>query len=327
MISSRIFLSKRLSWPPNISALNTGGFMLVEIKKDISLTPSESVLLDMHSFLNVINIISGELQVLEMLSGRPEAMDDCVKLCFQIKDGLTDPEKVIACARDIESHIDYITDKTRALINEFPKLEQEPDAVEAVENINSVLEILRIRAMEILARYEAPESWKNHDVQDLTRNFTDVFAAIEKNSKGKYRFVYNPAAWQPGSYLIMLVLEGDDQGLILMPPVFQDVMRDLIANARKYTRPGGKVLAGAVNDGKFLRFAVEDTGMGIPEDEIDKVVDFGFRASNADEKRTMGGGFGLTKAYHVTTRFNGRMWIDSAPEKGTRISIVIPVPE
>ncbi|MFW5730478.1 MAG: sensor histidine kinase [Desulfonatronovibrionaceae bacterium] len=301
--------------------------MLVEIKKDLSLTPGESVLLDMHSFLNVINIISGELQILEMLSKRPEAMNDCVNLCFQIKDGLTDPEKILACARDIESHIDYISRKTQALIHESPHLEQEPDAVEAMENINSILEILRIRALEILARYDAPEAWQDHDVQVLSQNFIDVFKAIEKNSKGKYRFAYNPAVWEPGAYLIMLVIQGNDQGQILMPPVFQDVMRDLMANARKYTGPGGKILAGAVNDGHFLRFAVEDTGMGIPEDEIEQVVDFGFRASNAGGKRTMGGGFGLTKAYQVTTGFNGRMWIDSAPEKGTRVSISIPVPE
>jgi|GEM_PF-2793617 len=40
----------------------------------------------------------------------------------------------------------------------------------------------------------------------------------------------------------------------------------------------------------------------------------------------MGGGFGLTKAYSVVRRFGGRMWIDSAEGRGTRITLRLPRP-
>lgn len=40
----------------------------------------------------------------------------------------------------------------------------------------------------------------------------------------------------------------------------------------------------------------------------------------------MGGGFGLTKAFFVTKRFQGRMWIRSAAGAGTRITIDLPMP-
>jgi len=56
------------------------------------------------------------------------------------------------------------------------------------------------------------------------------------------------------------------------------------------------------------------------------VVAFGKRASNVDDQATMGGGFGLTKAYLVSRQFGGRMWIDSRPGAGTRITISIPRP-
>jgi signal transduction histidine kinase len=111
-----------------------------------------------------------------------------------------------------------------------------------------------------------------------------------------------------------------------MPPVLQDVMRDLIANARKYTEPGGEITAGLVDNGKELRFVVADTGRGIPSDEVRQVVEFGKRGSNVDDKETMGGGFGLTKAYLVTRQFGGRIWITSRPGAGTRIAISIPRP-
>ena len=45
-----------------------------------------------------------------------------------------------------------------------------------------------------------------------------------------------------------------------------------------------------------------------------------------EDKATMGGGFGLTKAYLVTRQFGGRMWIASRPGAGTRITLSIPRP-
>jgi len=42
--------------------------------------------------------------------------------------------------------------------------------------------------------------------------------------------------------------------------------------------------------------------------------------------RTMGAGFGLTKAYYVTKQFGGRMWIASRLGVGTRITLIIPRP-
>jgi signal transduction histidine kinase len=47
---------------------------------------------------------------------------------------------------------------------------------------------------------------------------------------------------------------------IQTPPVFQDVFRDLVMNARKYSFPGGDVEASMINDGKFLTIEVSDNG-------------------------------------------------------------------
>jgi len=101
-------------------------------------------------------------------------------------------------------------------------------------------------------------------------------------------------------------------------------MRDLIANARKYTAQGGIIAAGLFEGLRELRFVVHDTGCGIPEPELRRVVEFGRRGSNVSNVRTMGGGFGLTKAYYVTKQFGGRMWIASRVDIGTRISITLP---
>jgi signal transduction histidine kinase len=163
-------------------------------------------------------------------------------------------------------------------------------------------------------------------IETLRADFLAVFAAIEKNSRGRYRILYNLARQERLDYYIDLKLESVDAPRLWMPAVFQDVMRDLIANARKYTPPGGRIAAALYAGSDALRFSIEDTGRGIPEDEIPAVVQFGRRASNVGDVRTMGGGFGLTKAFLTTRQFGGRFFIRSRVGVGTSIRIVIPRP-
>ena len=301
--------------------------MQVEIQKEIALTPEDSVLMDMHSLYNIINIISGELQILEMMSGDERALKDCVDLCFRIKDGMGSKESILENARSMDQHAGFIRKRLQDFLDSHPGLKDDPQAGESRANIDSVLGILRVRAREVVNRLDDPEKWKDHDLNQLKQNFLDVFSAMEKNSKGRYRFVFNLARQGPGDYFIHLNFESIQGNRINMPPVFQDVMRDLMANARKYTDPGGKVLAGLYDDGGNIHFLVEDTGCGIPENELEKVVDYKFRGSNVQEKRTMGGGFGLTKVYSVVRQFGGRMWIDSEEGSGTRITLRLPRPQ
>ena len=75
----------------------------------------------------------------------------------------------------------------------------------------------------------------------LHADFRSFFEAIEKNSKGRYRILYNAARKEQQDYYIDFKFETAGGGTLLMPPVFQDTMRDLIANARKYTAPGGSI--------------------------------------------------------------------------------------
>ena len=215
----------------------------------------------------------------------------------------------------------------RVVLETHPDTADDADAKDSVGNLQSVFAILDTRIRELLERVHSPGKWADHDIEQLTANFTNVLAAIEKNAKGRYRIVRNIAEQEQRDYMVNFVIESVDGNSIHMPSVLQDVMRDLIANARKYTEPGGEITAGLVDNGKELRFVVEDSGRGIPADEIQQVVEFGRRGSNVADKATMGGGFGLTKAYLMTRRFGGRMWIDSDPGAGTRITIGIPRPD
>jgi signal transduction histidine kinase len=300
--------------------------MEVEIKDLPELSREQAALIDMHSVVNIMNVLVNELEYLQEVLRKEEPLQPALDAVQQIHLRLRTSDDIGAELGDLLKCEDRVMEVVHAALAAHPDAADDPDVRDSVSNLQSVFAILDTRARELLDRVRAPERWTDHDVEQLTANFTNVLAAIEKNSKGRYRFVYNIAKQEPQDYIVNFHIESVDGATIHMPPVLQDVMRDLIANARKYTEPGGELTAGLIDNGKELRFVVEDSGRGIPPDEVQQVVAFGKRAGNVDDQATMGGGFGLTKAYLVTRQFGGRMWIDSRPGAGTRITIRIPRP-
>ncbi len=297
----------------------------IEITSNLDLTDGQRGLLDMHSFLNLMNILLGEIHILEMSFGTQHGFTQALQIAEQIKDDLGD-------VKSTKLHINQVDELSEQIYKGLSEGllvaeadDSNPEIKESLDNIRSVLAIMKVRSLEILARLEEPDKWVEHNIKDLKQNFIDVLAAIERNSKGRYSIVYNIASKDPEDYIVDLNIESIDNEVIYMPPVLQDVLRDIIANARKYSDPGGRISAGLIDDGKFLKIVVKDEGRGIPEEEIADIVNYGKRASNVGDKTTKGGGFGLTKAYFITRQFGGRMWISSEPGKGTMISIHIPV--
>jgi signal transduction histidine kinase len=299
--------------------------MEVEITDLPEPTRKQAALIDMHSVVNIMNVLLNELGYLQEVLGEEQRLQPALDAVQQVHRRLRDSDDLGADLGDLLECEDRVMGVVNAVVESRPEADA-PDVRDSVDNLRSVFAVLDTRVRELMGRLDSPEAWTEHDIERLTENFTRVLAAIEKNSKGRYRIVQNIAEQERQDYMVNFGIESVDGGTINMPPVLQDVMRDLIANARKYTQPGGEITAGLVDNGKELRFVVEDTGRGIPPDEVRKVVEFGRRGSNVDDKATMGGGFGLTKAYLVTRRFGGRMWIDSRPGAGTRITISIPRP-
>ena len=295
----------------------------MEINGDISLSLEQKNLVDMHSVLNVMNLIIYEFYSLSEHFPGSEELRDSKKIIQHIADDLRNKEKAIEDIKRIRENRIRIESNIRNLLERAPQ-ESVAAVKESVENIETIFSVLMERAEEIITRFEKNQKWVQHDIATLKTKFGHVFDAISKNSKGNYQIVSNLAQQDEKDYYVDLQISGSEGNTITMPLVFQDVMRDLIANARKYTSPGGKILAGLCDDGKSLRFVVEDSGMGIPEKQLEMVIQFGYRAPNVQEKRTMGGGFGLTKAYYITRRYGGRMWITSEIERCTRIEIRIP---
>ena len=99
---------------------------------------------------------------------------------------------------------------------------------------------------------------------------------------------------------------------------------NLLGNAIKYTADGGRISLQVEHQASEVRFNVEDTGIGIPADELPKIFDRFFRSSDLRVHDIQGTGLGLAFAQDVARLHGGRIDVTSELNKGSRFSLVIP---
>lgn len=108
------------------------------------------------------------------------------------------------------------------------------------------------------------------------------------------------------------------------PDKMRDVLQNLIDNAIKYTKNTGTVSVGVAMEKEELHFWVKDNGIGIPDDEKEKIFSRFFRANNAVHTETDGSGLGLFIAQSVIKRHGGKIWFESVLDVGTTFHVLLP---
>jgi signal transduction histidine kinase len=107
-------------------------------------------------------------------------------------------------------------------------------------------------------------------------------------------------------------------------PRLQQVMTNLVNNAINFT-PEGSVIVRVREKGKEIRVEVLDTGIGIPAEDLPRMFEDFFRASNVETKGT---GLGLSIAKRIVEAHNGRIWAESPCRetgKGSRFTFTLPI--
>jgi len=106
--------------------------------------------------------------------------------------------------------------------------------------------------------------------------------------------------------------------------LIEEAIINLLLNAIKYTPENGTVKLTASDNNKDIIIQVRDTGIGVPEDEIDKIFDEFYRASNARKIERDSTGLGLSIVKQVIERHGGRVWAQNNPDGGSTFSFTLP---
>jgi two-component system phosphate regulon sensor histidine kinase PhoR len=108
----------------------------------------------------------------------------------------------------------------------------------------------------------------------------------------------------------------------------EQVLVNLIHNAVKFTRAGGEIVllaepaSGFTPQGGFTRFAVRDTGIGIPDEDVPRIFERFYRV---DKSRTGSGtGLGLSIAKHIVEAHGGQIGVESIERQGSKFYFTIP---
>jgi two-component system phosphate regulon sensor histidine kinase PhoR len=103
----------------------------------------------------------------------------------------------------------------------------------------------------------------------------------------------------------------------------QLVITNLVHNALKFTPVGGNVtVRGALRD-DGVHITVEDTGIGIPQEEQSRIFERFYKADRARSGR--GTGLGLAIAKHIIQAHGGRIWVESEPNVGSAFTFTLPL--
>ncbi len=102
------------------------------------------------------------------------------------------------------------------------------------------------------------------------------------------------------------------------------ILTNLISNAIKYSPEGAPVHVDVRRDAGEVSVAVTDRGIGLTEEELDKLFQKFFRADSTDVRKTPGTGLGLFITKNLVDLHGGRIWVTSEPGEGSTFTFTLP---
>ncbi|MCG7406664.1 HAMP domain-containing histidine kinase [Paenibacillus sp. ACRRX] len=100
---------------------------------------------------------------------------------------------------------------------------------------------------------------------------------------------------------------------------------NLVANAVKYNKPGGKVELLTSTEHEYLTLTVSDQGVGIPEHEIDLIFEPFYRVDKSRSRAIAGTGLGLALVKSIITKHHGTIKVQSIEGIGTTMQVTLPI--
>ena len=163
---------------------------------------------------------------------------------------------------------------------------------------------------------------------------------MSKMETGNFEIAPEPFATGPAitSCCDLLVLKAQEAGVELKTRVapglpelvadrraFNQILINLVSNAIKFTPRGGSVTIGARCEGAMLALTVEDTGVGIGEDDLPRLGEAFFQARASYDRRHDGTGLGLSIVKGLVHLHDGDVDISSRLGEGTRVTVRLPL--
>ena len=185
--------------------------------------------------------------------------------------------------------------------------------VEFLHDINSEIDRMSaiINDLLTLVKLDQKEIPLNFAETDLNKVMEDIIKRMTTLAAAKQIQIHYSKEKE-------VLAEADEMKLTL-------AISNLVDNAIKYTPEGGNVTVVLDADHQNAFITVTDTGIGIPEDEINRIFERFYRVDKTRDRETGGTGLGLSITYATVMMHNGSIKVNSKEEEGTSIQMRIPL--
>ncbi|PCI04322.1 MAG: two-component sensor histidine kinase [Hyphomicrobiales bacterium] len=169
--------------------------------------------------------------------------------------------------------------------------------------VNGILDMSKIEA----GKYEiCPEPF------DLAGTIQSTMSMLQVEAdKGDVRF-------SVGSLDQLPEMTADHQAVV-------QILTNVLSNAIKFTNAGGAVWLDVERVGRNIKFKVNDSGIGISQQHIEKLGEPFYQADSKYDRKYEGTGLGLSVVFGLVELHGGSVHIQSQPDEGTTVSITLPV--
>ena len=168
--------------------------------------------------------------------------------------------------------------------------------------VNDLLDISRIEMKN------AQRELKDINIKEVIENIIELFS-YEIKSKNIFVEINHECN--------QFILKADHEEIT-------QVLTNLISNAIKYNKQGGKICINFSSSESYLTIEIADSGIGLKANEVEKLFNEFYRAKNELTKDISGTGLGLTIVKRIIDSYSGKIEVESQFSKGTKIRVYLP---
>lgn len=128
----------------------------------------------------------------------------------------------------------------------------------------------------------------------------------------------------PEAQNISMDIRGEHAVINAFPALISAMLHNLCENAVKYNREGGSVTVTVEDLPEHAAVTVSDTGIGIPEEHLDRIFERFYRVDKSRSKQVGGTGLGLAIVKHAVKLQNAAITVESTVGKGTQVRVTFP---
>lgn len=234
---------------------------------------------------------------------------------------VTEQEKLQGARRDFVANVSHELKTPLTSVKSY---------IEALQQYNDTDEETRKKFLDVI----------DHETNRMVRLTQDLLqlSGLEMRQEPFHAGLIHAREWLETS-VERFVLSARQQGVTLVSDAFPVVsirgdrdmldrlVDNLLSNALKYTPRDGMVRIRARAESDQLTLTVEDTGIGIPEDDLPHVFERFYTVDKARTRKFGGTGLGLAIAREIAERHGGSISLESEPEHGTTVTVILPTVE